>query len=69
MVEHPHELSPQQRAALLVYHLCALGRRYTTAEVAAALGLTPRGALYLLERLSGVLPIVQDGQRWMWVTW
>lgn len=66
-VDFPGELVPQQRAAILIYHLCVLGRCYTTEEVAHLLGLTPRGALYLLDNLSAVhgLPLTKLGGKWM----
>lgn len=66
-VDFPDELAPQQRAAILIYHLCVLGRAYTTEQVAVLLGLSPRGALYLLDSLSSVhgLPLVKVAGRWM----
>jgi len=61
------ELLPQQRAAILIYHLTALRRCYTTEEVARLVGLTRRGALYLLDNLSAVhgLPLTRVDGHWM----
>jgi len=67
-VEYPAELLSQQRAALVVYHLGVLGRCYTTEEIAALVGLSHRGALYLMEKLSGIygVPVTQlDDGRWL----
>jgi len=66
MVEYPEDLVAQQRAGLLVMYLM-LGRSYTVDDAARLLGLKPRGARYLLQKLSGVLPITQDGPYWLWV--
>lgn len=64
--EYPEELAVSERAALLATWLQA-GRAMRTAEVAQLLGVSPHGARKLLTRLSGVLPIVQDGHVWRWV--
>lgn len=68
--EYPDELTSQQRAALLTYHLFVLGRTYTTEEVATLVGLSVRGALYLLDMLSSTqgLPLTKTAGRWMSVT-
>lgn len=60
------ELMPQQRAALITWRL-AHGGRYTTAEVAAQLGITYQAARYLLTNLSGApIPIYQDEEDGRW---
>jgi len=66
MVEYPEDLVAQQRAGLTVMYLM-LGRTVTINELADELGIKPRGARYLLEKLSGVLPIVRDGPFWLWM--
>jgi len=66
MVEYPEDLVAQQRAGLLVMYLM-LGRSYTVDDAARLLGLKPRGARYLLQKLSGVLPIAQEDGAWQWV--
>jgi hypothetical protein len=63
----PHiDLRPQQRAALVAWHL-AHGEGLRTAEVAKVIGLTRRGAFEMLCVLSAVLPIYQDDcDVWRW---
>lgn len=58
-------LTSQERAARVAWHL-ARGRRLTTKQVAEMTGLSMRGALHLLHRMSRVLPIYQDGD-WTWI--
>ena len=53
------ELTPQERAGLVAWHL-ARGRSLRTVEVARLVGLKERGARALLGRLSRILPIRQD---------
>ena len=66
-VEYPDELLAQQRSAIIVYHLGVLGRCYTTEEIAALVGLSYRGALYLMDKLSGIerLPVVKIDGKWL----
>jgi len=66
-VEFPDELLAQQRAAIIVYHLGVLGRCYTTEEIAALVGLSYRGALYLMDKMSGIerVPVVKVDGKWM----
>lgn len=65
-MDFPTELLSQQRAALLAIRLRE-GRAMTTTEAADALGLSDRGALYLLEKLSEVLPLYRDHGCWHWL--
>jgi hypothetical protein len=51
--------TPQERAGMVVWHL-AQGEGMRTRDVAALTGLTRRGALYLMHRLSRCLPFYQD---------
>jgi hypothetical protein len=56
----PHiDLRPQQRAALVAWHL-AHGEGLRTADVARMMRLTRQGAFELLSVLSVVLPIYED---------
>lgn len=66
-VEFVEDLTPQQRAVIVTYHLGVLGRCYTTEEIAALVGLTYRGALYLMDNLSGIerVPVVKVDGKWM----
>jgi len=56
-----------ERAALVTW-LLMHGGSLTTAEVARRVGLTARGALYLCNRLSLVLPITLVDGRWQVVS-
>jgi hypothetical protein len=66
-VEFVEDLSSQQRAAIVMYHLGTLGHCYTTEEIAALVGLTYRGALYLMDKMSGIerVPVVKVDGKWM----
>lgn len=65
--EYPEELLAQQRGALVATWLQG-GRVMTTIEIAAALGTTYRGAVYLMNKLSAVIPICRDDDgAWLWV--
>ena len=44
--------------------MLAQGRAMTVREVADVLEITPRGARAMLERLSRVVPLVDDGGLW-----
>lgn len=68
-VEFAGELTPQQRSAILIYHFVVYGAKLTTQECAVLVGLTERGALYLLDNLSGThgLPLAKIDGRWMMI--
>lgn len=57
------ELTPQERAGLIGY-LLGCGCRMRTRDVARLTGMSMRGALHLLEKLSRNCPIYQNG--WVW---
>lgn len=57
------DATPTERAGRTTW-LLMRGRGYTTRSLANELGITPRGARYLLNRLSLVLPLVDDGGFW-----
>jgi len=57
------DLTPQDRAALVVY-IFETGGAFTTAEIAQAFGMSVRGALSMLTRLSRVVPLVRDNGMW-----
>lgn len=52
-----------ERVAYVAFQV-ALGAEFTTAEIAAKCGITPRGADKLMERASRVIPIVKMESRW-----
>jgi len=54
-----NDFTPQERAGMVVWHM-AQGEGMRTRDVAAMTGLTRRGALYLMTRLSRCLPFYQD---------
>lgn len=59
-----NELTVTERAAFIGWRLMA-GDAWTTAEVAALLGMSWHGAYDMLNRASRILPICQDAQkRW-----
>lgn len=54
-----NDRTPTERAGLVTWMLLR-GQRTTVRDLADELEMTPRGARYLLERLSLVLPIIVD---------
>lgn len=54
---------PTERIALCTARLLQ-GRAMTVRQVAEELEITPRGARAMLERLSRVVPLVDDGGLW-----
>lgn len=60
------EMTTIQRTALLVYHLAVLGKRMTTGEVAQLVGVSERGALYIMHRISGTheVPLAYVHGQW-----
>ncbi len=57
------ETLPTERIATAVY-LLAQGRSTTVHDLAVRLDITPRGARSMLEKLSRVLPLAEDGGVW-----
>jgi hypothetical protein len=57
------EYTPQERAAIIT-HKIDRGAALTTAEIAAYTGITVCGAWRMMDRISRVVPIVQDEGRW-----
>jgi hypothetical protein len=58
------DLTAQERAALVAWRL-ATGGQMTTQEIAERTGLSMRGARWLMDRLSRVVPIRQNEEnRW-----
>ncbi len=53
------DLHPTERIAIIARAL-TIGEQPTTAEVAHMVGLSRQGAWEMLDKLSRVLPIVQD---------
>lgn len=56
------ELAAQERAALTLWLL--LQSPMSTAEVAKRCGLSDRGALSMIHKMSRVVPIYRDRGRW-----
>ena len=57
------DMLPTERIGRATW-LLAQGRTMTVREVAEVLEITPRGARAMLERLSRVVPLVDDGGVW-----
>ena len=57
------ETLPTERIATAVY-LLAQGRCTTVRGLAEQLDITPRGARSMLEKLSRVIPLTDDGGVW-----
>ena len=57
------DMLPTERIGRATW-LLAQGRSMTVREVAEVLEITPRGARAMLERLSRVVPLVDDGGVW-----
>lgn len=66
-VEFTADLVAQQRAAIVMYELCILGRQYTTQEIADRIGISRQGAAILMDKLSGIhgVPVVRIDGKWM----
>ena len=59
------EWNAHQRAGQVTYWLVQ-GRKMSTAEIAHLTGLSWDGAKFMMEMLSGRLPIVYAGEKWQW---
>ena len=57
------DMLPTERIGRATW-LLAQGRALTVREVAEVLEITPRGARAMLERLSRVVPLVDEGGVW-----
>jgi hypothetical protein len=57
------DMLPTERIALAAFRL-AQGRAVTVRSLASELDITPRGARSMLERMSRVVPLVDDGGVW-----
>ncbi len=57
------DMLPTERIGRATWML-AQGRAMTVREVADVLEITPRGARAMLERLSRVVPLVDEGGLW-----
>ena len=64
MGEQGEDYTPQEKAALVAWHL-AHGEGMRTADVEALTGLTWEGARVLMCKLSRVIPIMQVRGRWV----
>ncbi len=57
------DMLPTERIALAAFRL-AQGNAVTVRSLASELEITPRGARSMLERMSRVVPLVDDGGVW-----
>lgn len=64
-VENQREWNAHQRAGQVTYWLVQ-GRKMSTAEIARLTGLSWDGAKFMMEMLSGLLPIVYSDDKWQW---
>lgn len=60
------EYIPTERVGVVVW-LLGRGHKFTTLEVSRIAGITPRGALMMMDKLCRVLPMTRDGAIWMMV--
>lgn len=60
------EYNAHQKAGLITILLKG-GSQITTDGIARITGLTWHGAEFMMEMLSGVLPIVKIDEKWQWV--
>lgn len=60
------EMTAWERAARITYLLVGLRRELTIREVAQYAGLSRRGAYYLMEAISRVIPVRQEDQDGVW---
>lgn len=58
------EMVTTERVAVVV-HLLTLGRKMTTAQVAARVGVNRHAAWYMLSKISRVLPLTQIDGLWV----
>jgi hypothetical protein len=65
-VENQREWNAHQRAGQVTYWLVK-GRKMSTAEIARLTGLSWDGAKFMMEMLSGLLPIVYSDDKWHWL--
>lgn len=54
---------PQERAAVITYYLMS-GEVFTTREIAQLACMSMRGVRHIMDRISRVLPVYQDDDRW-----
>lgn len=55
--------TPQERAALITFQIVN-GQELTTMQVATRCGVTWGGAYRMMERISRVVPVYQEGGVW-----
>ena len=60
------EWNAHQRAGQVTFWLVQ-GRKMSTAEIARLTGLSWDGAKFMMEMLSGLLPIVCADNKWQWL--
>lgn len=64
--DRQREYNAHQRASYITF-LLLQGNKLTTAGVATLTGLTWEGAEYMMDRISGVLPVVKEDGIWRWM--
>lgn len=60
------EWNAHQRAGQVTFWLVQ-GRKMSTAEIARLTGLSWDGAKFMMEMLSGLLPILYADDKWQWI--
>lgn len=63
---HQPEWNAHQRAGQVTYWLVQ-GHKMSTAQIARRTGLSWEGAKFMMEMLSGLLPIVHVKGKWQWL--
>ncbi len=66
MNEFTTEMTAWERAARITYLLVGLRKGLTIHEVAQNAGLSRRGAYYLMEAISRVIPVAQEEENGVW---
>lgn len=57
------DYTAQERAALITFQILE-GQKMTTSEIAAHVGVTWLGAYRMMEKISRVVPVVQEDAVW-----
>ena len=55
--------TPQERAALVTFQILD-GAQLTTPEIAESVGVSRQAAWRMMQGVSRVVPVYQDGDRW-----
>jgi len=58
-------INTTERVALVLYHLSKEGQ-LSTGQIADIAGMTPNGAWRLASKMSRVVPMTNEGDKWSW---